>query len=114
MINLFSIILFAFLFVFSLTKPLTKEIIQFIDEDQHIFDNYREDFKDLSCLTAVYSKLKHIYEKELIDDHIKKVDNKKAFLDELQAQMYNKCTSSKDVGQVQLNKIGSIQSKFVH
>lgn len=73
-------------------KPLTKEVLDYLKKDINTFDTYRTDLLKTTCNLTVYSKLKYMWEKELIDKYLEKAKDKVGFVKALRAKMFEKCS----------------------
>jgi len=85
-----SIVLMTLIFEL-LAKPLSPKIIELLDKDQLAFENFRGQYRYLSCKLLIYSKLKYMFEKEIIDQFVKETPKKKEFMDVLYDEMLKKC-----------------------
>ena len=74
-----------------LTKPLTKEVLDYLKKDINTFNTYRTDLLKTTCNLIVYSKIKYMWEKEEIDKYLEKAKDKLGFLKALREKMYEKC-----------------------
>jgi hypothetical protein len=82
------------LFVIQIiTRPLSPKILDLLDRDQLAFENFRGQYRYLSCKLLIYSKLKYMFEKEIIDQFIKETSKKKEFMDVLYDEMLKKCNN---------------------
>lgn len=86
-----SCLLLTILVIDILSKPLSPKILDLLDKDQLAFENFRGQYRYLSCKLLIYSKLKYMFEKEIIDQFIKETPNKREFMDVLYDEMLKKC-----------------------
>lgn len=77
----------------TLTKALSPKIMDLLDKDQLAFENFRGQYRYLSCKLLIYSKLKYMFEKEIIDQFVKETPKKKEFMDVLYDEMLKKCNN---------------------
>jgi hypothetical protein len=77
-----------------LTKPLTKDVLEYLSKDIHTFKTYRNDLLKTTCNLTVYSKIKYMWEKELIDKYLEKAKDKLGFVKALRHKMYEMCLSN--------------------
>lgn len=73
----FTITIIFSLIYLIITKPLSKETLKYLEADQETYDNYRVGYRELSCKLLTYSKMKQLYEHEIIDGFINQTDKKK-------------------------------------
>jgi len=83
------IILSLVLIVFS--KPLTKETIAYLKDDQNIMDGFHYRLRMLSCKLFSYSKIKSLYDNEEIDKYLNQTRYKRTFLNSLELHLRDKC-----------------------
>lgn len=88
-----SCLLLALLVIEIFTKPLTPKILDLLDKDQLAFENFRGQYRYLSCKLLIYSKLKYMFEKEIIDQFVKETPKKREFMDVLYDEMLKKCNN---------------------
>jgi hypothetical protein len=79
-----------------LTKPLTPKILELLDKDILAYENFRGQYRYLSCKLLIYSKLKYMFEKEIIDEYIAQTPKKKEFVDVLYEEILKKCNQRND------------------
>ena len=86
---------FIFFLIISLVKiltlPLDKKTLELLKKDQLTMDNYRGQYRYLSCKLLIYSKLKYMFEKEKIDTFANQTENKKDFIEIYYQEMLKKC-----------------------
>lgn len=87
---LFTLVI-SFLLKLVVLKPLTKAVLQYLEEDKITFNEYRERYKEISCKLIVYGKMKFMYENETIDIYTNQTDNKRAYLDYLEKDLFDLC-----------------------
>lgn len=87
------IIILITLIVKLLAKPLTPKILELLDKDQLAFENFRGQYRYLSCKLLIYSKLKYMFEAEIIDEIMKETPKKREFIDVLYDEMLKKCNN---------------------
>ncbi len=75
----------------SYSKPLTKEVLQYLDADKSTFSTYKGQFKVLACKLLTYGKIKNLYDEEIIDKYLNQTENKIEFLNLLQEKTQEKC-----------------------
>src|SRR5690349_5108259 len=88
---IFFLTLMSFLVIFADTKPLTPQVLEYLDVDISTFWDYRPKYKSLSCKLMVFSKIKYMYEKYIIDQYVNQTEHKREYLDLLHEKMYNFC-----------------------
>ena len=95
---LFLLITFQILFSIEicLAKPLTTEVLQYFEADKITFANYKDEYKVLACKLLTYSRMKNLYEEEVIDRFLNQTDDKAGYLDLLQEKIKEKCMSTLD------------------
>ena len=106
MVNLlFKIyIFFLSLILICESKPLTPEVIKYLEKDQDTFSNYKQIYRELSCKIITYSKMKHLYESKEIDKYVNQTIDQKGFLDYMQNSYLTHCnTKYDDFNTVKLN-----------
>ncbi len=92
-----SITFFSIMVIFlnmlgnSNTKPLTKDVLQYLEADKKTFSVYKEEYKKLACKLLTYSRMKNLYDEEVIDVYLKQTDNKMGYLNLLQSKIQEKC-----------------------
>jgi hypothetical protein len=79
------------LLIYINSRPLSQNVIEYLEKDEDTFVNYRKDYKFLSCKLMTYSRMKYLYEKEFIDEHVNKTNNREGFLDSLRERIMNFC-----------------------
>jgi hypothetical protein len=84
------IIGFIMLFI-NVTKPLTKDVLEYLNKDLITFDTYRTDLLKTACKLTVYSKIKFMWEKETLDKYLNKTEKVREFVLELKNSMMEKC-----------------------
>jgi len=80
----------------SLSKPLTKDVIKYLDSDKLTYTTYKGEYKKLACKLLTYSKMKNLYDEEVIDKYLIQIENKLGFLDMLQEKIREKCMFTLD------------------
>lgn len=88
-----SCLILTLIVIEIITKPLTPKILDLLDKDQLAFENFRGQYRYLSCKLLIYSKLKYMFEKEIIDQFIKETPKKREFMDVLYDEMLKKCNN---------------------
>lgn len=86
------VILINFLYQI-ITKPLSPKVLDLLDKDQLAFENFRGKYRYLSCKLIIYSKLKYMFETEIIDQFMNQTPKKKEFIDTLYDEMLKKCNN---------------------
>jgi hypothetical protein len=85
-------ILFILLSLWCLeSKPLTPQVIKYLEEDQITFTYYKENYRKLSCKIMTFSKMKYLYETKEIDKYMNQTQNQRGFLDYMQMTLENHC-----------------------
>ena len=86
-----SIIVFIITLFYIFTKPITKDVLDYLNKDLITFDTYRKDLLKTACRLTVYSKIKYMWEKEILDQYLNKTQRVKDFVLELKRNMLEKC-----------------------
>ena len=73
------------------TKQLTKDVLQYLDSDKLTFATYKDEYKQLACKLLTYSRMKNLYDEEVIDKYLGQIENKIGYLDSLEEKMNEKC-----------------------
>jgi hypothetical protein len=87
-----KLVLFLLAVVNILSKPLTKEVLEYLNKDIITFNTYRKDLLKTSCNLIVYSKIKFMWEKEEIDKYLEKAKDKVGFIKALKEKMLETCS----------------------
>jgi len=87
------VILLLTLVIEHLSKPLSPKILELLDKDHFAFENFRVQYRYLSCKLMIYSKLKYMFELEIIDQFMKETPKKREFVDALYDEMLKKCNN---------------------
>lgn len=93
-INLYILsilLIIQFFLIYSNSKPLTKEVLRYLDEDKLTFANYKDQYKVLACKLLTYGKLKNLYDEEIIDRYLNQTENKIGFLNLLERKTHDRC-----------------------
>ncbi len=80
----------------TICKPLTKEVLDYLDKDKETFATYKDNYKILACKLITYSKLKYLYDIETIDKYLNQTDDKMGFLNLAQSKMIDMCVDKND------------------
>ena len=88
-LSLISSILFAIGVCSS--KPLTKDVLKYLDSDKLTYITYKDEYKKLACKLLTYSRMKNLYDEEVIDKYLGQIENKIGYLDSLEEKMNEKC-----------------------
>lgn len=86
------IIVLLFIHLIS-SAPLQQNVLKYLEKDKETFQEYRNHYKFLSCKLMTYSKMKYLYEKEIIDPFVKQTTKKDDFIDALREKILDFCTS---------------------
>jgi len=89
--NSLQIFLLMLLLSELLSKPLTKDTIEYLKADQDIFDTFHHRLRMLGCKLGSYSKIKDLYDREIIDQYLNKTRYKRTFLNALEAHFRQLC-----------------------
>ena len=101
--NIKLLIILCFQIINFLTKPLSKKILDLLDKDQFAFENFRPRYRYLSCKLIIYSKMKYMYESEIIDQFMKETPKKREFVETLYDEMLKQCNKEMTDNSVNLN-----------
>ena len=70
---------------------MDAKTIELLKKDQLTMDNYKAQYRYLSCKLLIYSKLKYMFESELIDKFANQTEKKKEFIDIFYDEMLKRC-----------------------
>lgn len=95
MVNvLFKAILMIIIMLYLIkSKPLTPDVLKYLEKDQETFANYKQNYRELSCKIMTYSKMKHLYESKEIDKYVIQTKDQKGFLDYMEKSYQTHCNS---------------------
>jgi hypothetical protein len=82
---------FLYIIIFIKCKPLSKNVLDYLEQDEETFKDYRNHFQFLSCKLMTYSKMKYLYENEMIDQYVNKTKRKGEFVDLLRERIMDYC-----------------------
>jgi deoxyxylulose-5-phosphate synthase len=88
------------LLVIMICKPLTKEVLEYLQKDHETFVTFREKYKQLSCKLLVFSRLQYMFENETIDEFMNMTVDKHEYVDRLGEAMMEKCSEEYTNNQV--------------
>lgn len=108
--NSLQIFLLMLLLSELLSKPLTKDTIEYLKADQHIFDTFHYRLRILSCKLGSYSKIKDLYDREIIDQYLNKTRYKRTFLNALETHFRELCEAKIEDDKLIFNE--TIVSKY--
>jgi hypothetical protein len=86
------LVLFLLAIANILSKPLTKEVLEYLNKDIITFNTYRKDLLKTTCNLIVYSKIKYMWENETIDKYLEKAKDKVGFVKAIKEKMFEKCS----------------------
>ena len=76
-----------------LSKPLGKDVLDYLTEDMITFNTYRKDFLQLTCKLTIYSKMKYMWESEELDKYLNRTTNVIDYVQAVKDEMYKVCMS---------------------
>jgi hypothetical protein len=108
-VKIFSILLIFLNLLTDLnTKPLIKEVLQNLESDKQTFLVYKDEYKKLACKLLTYSRMKNLYDEEVIDVYLNQTDDKIGYLNLLQSNIQEKCIKTLS------NNMVSIYSIYIY
>jgi hypothetical protein len=93
---LYLILTILFAIGVCLSKPLTKDVLKYLDSDKLTYATYKDDYKKLACKLLTFSRMKNLYDEEVIDKYLGQIENKIGYLEILQEKMKEKCMHTLD------------------
>jgi hypothetical protein len=99
----------------SAAKPLNKETLEVLKNDQEIFNRFQLNLTELSCKLAAYQQVKFYYDNEVIDSFLNQTRYKRSFLNLLYNELKSTCdkTSTNDKLVLEKNNYHEYDDKFV-
>jgi hypothetical protein len=77
---------------YIISKPLGRDVLDYLEKDVITFETYRNDFLYLSCKLTIYSKLKYMWETEELDKYLNQTTLvKKDYINKVREEMMKTC-----------------------
>lgn len=108
--NPFIFTIMILLVSLSISKPLTKETIDYLKADQEVLDIFHHNLRQMSCKLIAYSKIKSLYDSEEIDSYLNKTRYKRSFLNAFYDDLWSRCNKNIDDDKLVFN--GTLYEKY--
>jgi hypothetical protein len=77
------------------SRPLGREVLEYLDKDVITFETYRLQYLELSCRLTIYSKLKYMWEIEALDKYLNQTTlTPREYLGNVREEMMKKCMAN--------------------